>query len=68
MSSNQNQASRRRFFLGAGAVGAATVVATVATQLPSVPAQAQAEMPPPERGGGYKVSEHIQRYYRSARV
>ncbi|MEY2659414.1 MAG: hypothetical protein RLZZ123_586 [Pseudomonadota bacterium] len=68
MSSNQNQASRRRFFVGAGAVGAATAVATVATQLPSVPAQAQAETPPPERGGGYKVSEHIQRYYRSARV
>jgi hypothetical protein len=24
--------------------------------------------PPPERGGGYQVTEHVQRYYRSTRL
>lgn len=60
--------SRRRVFAGAGAVGA---VAAVAAVLPSAPAAPHAELdakPAPEGGGGYRVSEHVLRYYQTAKV
>jgi hypothetical protein len=43
-------------------------VATVSQTLGSTEPQPQAKQPTPERGGGYNVSEHIKRYYRTARV
>lgn len=60
--------SRRSLFAGAatvGAVAAATSVlpAVVKNKLPEAPA-----MPKPERGGGYSLSEHVQRYYKTTRV
>lgn len=59
--------SRRGFFVGAAAVGA---TATAVNLLPSVaPMQpVEAAKPPPERGGGYSASAHVQRYYKTARV
>jgi nitrous oxide reductase len=63
----QAQPSRRGFFLGAGAVTAVAAVTAVSTPSLQSSAEPKAETAP-ERGGGYKVSEHIQRYYRSARV
>lgn len=61
--------SRRVLFAGAGAAGA---VAAVAAALPSVKAQpaAVAETPlaAPERGGGYVLSEHVKRYYKTTRL
>ena len=68
MSKEQSRPSRRGFFMGAGAVTAVAAVATVSQTLGSPEAQPQLKQPTPERGGGYNVSEHIQRYYRSARV
>lgn len=61
------RASRRGFFLGAAAASAAVTAVAV---LPKVPAQAVAEAPlaPPEKGGGYTASAHVQRYYQTARV
>ena len=61
--------SRRSLFAGAATVGA---VAAAASMLPTVvknnlPAAAPA-MPKPERGGGYSLSEHVQRYYKTTRV
>ena len=60
--------SRRSLFAGAatvGAVAAATSVlpTVVKNNLPPTPA-----MPKPERGGGYSLSEHVQRYYKTTRV
>lgn len=62
-------ASRRRFFAGATTVGAAALAATVLPGL-STPAPARSEAPPlpPQRGGGYWLSEHVQRYYRSTQL
>jgi outer membrane receptor protein involved in Fe transport len=60
--------SRRVLFAGAGTAGA---VAAVASALPLVQSQAPAaEVPrqPPERGGGYVLSEHVKRYYRTTRL
>jgi hypothetical protein len=60
-------ASRRGFFLGAASVGAAAAAVAVlpkgmeaaASGVPATP------KPAPERGGGYTLSEHVKRYYRS---
>lgn len=61
--------SRRSLFAGAATVGA---VAAVSSVLPAavhgVSAKAAPAQPKPERGGGYSLSEHVQRYYRTTRV
>jgi len=58
--------SRRRFFAGAAGLGAA---ATAVAVLPRVQGAADAAPEPvpaaPEKGGGYRMSEHVKRYYRS---
>ena len=68
MTKEQNRSSRRGFFMGTGAVAAVAAVATVSQTLSSTEPATQAKQPTPERGGGYNVSEHIKRYYRTARV
>ena len=61
--------SRRSLFAGAATV---TAVAAVASVLPKAVSQAAApaavDLPKPERGGGYNLSEHVQRYYQTTRV
>jgi hypothetical protein len=60
-------ASRRGFFFGAATVGAAAAAATVLPKV--VEADASSAMPErqpaPERGGGYTLSEHVKRYYKT---
>lgn len=69
MSEGQSKPSRRGFMWGAAVAGAAT--AAVAT-LPktSTPELAQGEQKPPvpQNGGGYHVSEHVKRYYKTTLV
>ena len=68
MSQPTSKLSRRTLFAGAGTVGALAATASL------VPAARDAEpapaLPkePPERGGGYALSEHVKRYYRSTRL
>ena len=65
---SDHRRSRRVLLAGAGTAGA---VAAVASALPLVQPQAPAaEVPrqPPERGGGYVLSEHVKRYYRTTRL
>lgn len=62
-----NTLGRRKVFAGAGAAGALAAVATVLpSPAPTEPA-AQAA-PQPAQGGGYRLTEHIKRYYASART
>lgn len=67
MSTENSKLSRRTLFAGAGTVGA---VAAATSLLPSV----QNMAPPilqkakPERGGGYELSEHVKRYYKTTLV
>ena len=59
---------RRSLFARAGVVGAAAAATAL---LPSVTPEAptaQEPQPAPERGGGYRLSEHVQHYYKTARV
>lgn len=59
--------SRRKFFAGSAAVGAAAVGAVVLPGVQTQQAAPQAK-PAPERGGGYHVSEHVKRYYKTTLV
>jgi hypothetical protein len=69
MSDSQAKPSRRGFMLGAAVAGAAA--AAVAT-LPKSPVAetpvTEVEPPKPEAGGGYRVTEHVKRYYKSTLV
>jgi hypothetical protein len=61
--------SRRVLFAGAGVAGAAAAVSAVVPGLPSDPvAASEPQRAPPERGGGYVLSEHVKHYYRTARL
>lgn len=58
--------SRRRFFAGAAGVGAAAAAVAVLPKVDvSDEAAAPAAKPAPEKGGGYQLSEHVKRYYRT---
>ena len=66
MDNKQPPASRRGFLMGAAAAGAAAV-----TTLPTVTQQISELIQSksmPERGGGYSLSEHVQRYYQTTRI
>ncbi|MFD1709132.1 formate dehydrogenase [Ottowia sp. GY511] len=68
-SKSSSQLSRRAVFAGVGTAGA---VAAVSSALPLVkpqaPVAAAPAKPAPERGGGYTLSEHVQRYYKTTRI
>jgi hypothetical protein len=70
MSQPKSKLSRRTIFAGAGTVGALAAAATVLPRKmrqdePSPPEVAKA---PPERGGGYELTEHVKRYYKTTLV
>jgi hypothetical protein len=69
MSESQPKPSRRGFLWGAAAAGAATAaVATLPRTGTPEPQAAEAAPKAPENGGGYRVTEHVKRYYRSTLV
>ena len=60
--------TRRRVFAGAGTAGA---LAAVAAALPFTPTAPQAAAQPkkaPDTAGGYQLTEHVRRYYQTAKV
>ncbi|PPE65224.1 formate dehydrogenase [Caldimonas caldifontis] len=67
MKASQPQQSRRRLFAGAGTVAAVAAVASVlpVRQEPTPVAQPEAQ---PDQRSGYRLTEHVQRYYQTARV
>lgn len=61
--------ARRRLFAGAGATGVAVAVAAVAPRLlPAEPVVVAEAKPALDPAGGYQVTEHVMRYYQTARV
>ena len=69
MSESQAKSSRRGFLWGAAATGAAApAVATRPLVQPDPQAPGAEPQPAPERGGGYRLSEHGQRYYTRTRL
>jgi hypothetical protein len=66
--SQQTKPSRRGFMLGAAVAGAATA-AVVTLPKQAEPESPVTEAPPkPERGGGYRVTDHVKRYYKTTLV
>ena len=69
MSDSQAKPSRRGFMLGAAVAGAATAAVVTLPKSPVPEATASEEAPPkPENGGGYRVTDHVKRYYKSTLV
>ena len=68
MQDSQPKPSRRGFFFGAAATSAAAV-AVVAMPGATLPEAAQPALKPaPEKGGGYSLSEHVKRYYKTTLI
>jgi hypothetical protein len=65
MKSSAPTLSRRRFLLAAGAGGAATVAAVSIRENPETQPAKVAEA---RSGKGYHVTEHIRKYYNTAKV
>jgi hypothetical protein len=65
---DQAAPSRRGFFMGAAAAGAAVAAVTALPGVNAPEAAVKALPPAPENGGGYSLSEHVKRYYQTARV
>ncbi len=70
MSQPKSKLSRRTLFAGAATVGAAAAaVSLLPSALPDLAARpAQALNPPPDRGGGYQLTEHVKRYYKTTLI
>jgi len=69
MSESQAKPSRRGFIMGAAVAGAATaaVVTIPKTTVPEAPV-AETLPPAPENGGGYHLTDHVKRYYKTTLV
>jgi hypothetical protein len=67
MKDDTSQVSRRRLFAGAGTVGALAAAASVLPSLPSSPTAPEVKKAP-ANGGGYSLSEHVKRYYKTTQV
>lgn len=68
MQENQPKPSRRGFFFGAAATGAAAAAVMALPGVQVAEVAAAVPKPAPEKGGGYSASEHVERYYKTARV
>jgi hypothetical protein len=60
--------SRRTLFAGAGTVGALAAAASLVPVVREAAPDPALPKAPPERGGGYSLSEHVKHYYRTTRL
>ncbi len=60
--------SRRRLFAGAATVGAVAAAASVMPAVREVTQAPDVKPEPPARGGGYQLSEHVRRYFKTTRI
>ena len=71
MAEPKNLVDRRTMVAGVGAVGALAAVAALVVGKTGKAAEAQpvAHAPPPANtAAGYRLSEHVQHYYQTARI
>jgi hypothetical protein len=60
---------RRTMLAGASTVGALAAAAAVLPVAQTAPPQQQAGVQPtPDTAGGYRLTEHVKRYYASTRI
>jgi hypothetical protein len=65
---NQPGLSRRTLFAGATTVGALAAATTLLVRAPVTEPQAAVPRPAPEKGGGYRLSEHVKQYYKTTLI
>lgn len=64
----QQNVTRRQLVAGAGTVGALAAAAAVVQLRQDKTAEPASIRATPPHGGGYRLSEHVLRYYQTARV
>jgi hypothetical protein len=67
MSTQNPKVSRRTLFAGAGTVGAVAAATSLLPQVKELAPQVL-QKAKPERGGGYELTEHVKRYYKTTLV
>jgi hypothetical protein len=60
--------SRRGFFVAAAVGGAAAAAVSALPRITPIEPTAVAPKPVPDKGGGYSLSEHVRRYYKTTLV
>ncbi|MEO7549336.1 MAG: twin-arginine translocation signal domain-containing protein [Ramlibacter sp.] len=68
MQDNQPKPSRRGFVFGAATAGAAAAAVVALPKVQDAVAEAPGLKEPPANGGGYQLTEHVKRYYRTTLV
>ena len=67
--SESQKPSRRGFIVGAAITGAATAAVVTLPKTSKVETPVTETKPPaPENGGGYRLTEHVKRYYKTTLV
>jgi hypothetical protein len=66
--SDQVSVSRRKLFGTATTLGAVAAVASIMPGVQGSDAAMPEAKPAPKRGGGYVLSEHVKRYYKTTLV
>lgn len=66
--SKTTDSTRRRLFAGAGAAGAAAALVAVLPRQTATTVAAADAADAGSQAEGYRLTEHIQRYYQTARV
>jgi hypothetical protein len=68
MNQPKSKLTRRHLFAGAGTIGAAAAAASLLPGAVQQTTPAPEAKAPPERGGGYHLSEHVKQYYKSTLI
>ncbi|MBT9503384.1 MAG: formate dehydrogenase [Burkholderiaceae bacterium] len=68
MAESNNKLSRRHWVAGAGTVGTLAAAAAVLPQVLKSPAEPPVASVAPDTSAGYRLSEHVKRYYQTAKV
>ena len=70
MSETNQRFDRRTMLAGAGAAGALAVaaVALPGASAPAASASSGKAQVPPDTSAGYRLTEHVKHYYRTARI
>lgn len=62
----QNKIARRSFFAGLGLIATAGIAAKLSRKTGTISAEESATAEP--KGNGYRLSEHIKKYYRTTTI
>ncbi len=68
LGSNQSPVSRRKMFATASTLGAMAAAASLLPSVQGSDAFTPEAKPAPARGGGYTLTEHVKRYYKTTLI